>query len=148
MNRSLVQVPSKEDWGDVDGDFDAEDAFRNFYGRNNADTQKFFSNNVLMRAQDIRFMPRLPFAYYIGGFSDYVRAHPKTDCTHVADAFIGVVEERLSSDPQAVKLAAETILSGLNYIVENAQGFEDETDVYGDLQKKAACVQRAVERLA
>jgi hypothetical protein len=110
--------------------------------------QKFFSKNVLMCAQDIRFMPRLPVAYYVGGFSDYLQAHPKQDCSYVADAFIDVVEDRLLSDPQAVNLASEAILSDLKYIVENAMGFENEMDIYGDLQAKAACIQREVEQLA
>jgi len=62
------RIPSREDWGEFAGDFDAADAFRKFYGKSNYEVQPEFAKNTLMRAQDIRFMPSRPFSYYIKGF--------------------------------------------------------------------------------
>src|ERR1039458_10548038 len=67
-------VPTEEDWGDYRRDLDQEWAHRQFAGRTNAEMLPEFDRNVLERAEDLHWMPAIPFRYYMLGFRDYILA--------------------------------------------------------------------------
>lgn len=131
-------IPSKEDWGDFAGDFDAADAFQNFFGKSNREMQSEFSRDALMRAQDIRFMPSRPFAYYIKGFADFVRfGSYDVDAPDIANSFISVIQDRADSAPWALASALNEVNDVLDFITSNGDRFCTHPEIYGDLAELA-----------
>ena len=132
------RIPTREDWGDFAGDFDAADAFRNFFGKSNRQMKSEFSQYALMRAQDLRFMPSRPFAYYIKGLADFVRfGSYDVDAPDIANSFISVIQDRADSVPWAFSSALNEVNDALNFIMSNSDRFCTHPEIYGDLTKLA-----------
>ncbi|MTW10364.1 hypothetical protein GM658_07070 [Pseudoduganella eburnea] len=132
------RIPSREDWGDFAGDFDAADAFRNFFGKSNREMQPEFSKDALMRAQDLRFMPSRPFSYYIKGLADFVLFGSYSgDAPDIANSFISVVQDRADSAPWALASALNEVNDALDSIMSNSDRFCTHPEIYGDLTELA-----------
>ncbi len=90
------ETPSEEDWGDYQSDLDQIDAHDVFFGRTNEEMQKEYSRHITARTTDLKFMPAVPFRYYMLGFSDFVMSNKfdKLDAPDVANCFITLVEDK------------------------------------------------------
>lgn len=140
-------IPTDEDWGDCEGDFDLSDARRVFGGHSNEEMHRHFATNVMMRAQDLRFMPRQPFMYYIQGFIDFVLsgAYGDQDSNDVANCFLDIVRARASDDPSALTSIYDRIVTALEFVVKN-QDLEY-LDIYGNFRERADSIKRLIENL-
>jgi hypothetical protein len=140
MNSLTETVPSKEDWGDLLGDFDAIDAYANFGGCTRSDAHRLLANDVLARAQDLRFMPHRPFVYYMKAFSDFVlssnygNSHP----ADAADAFLSVVVTRASE----LRSIREDIEKALVFLVDRQSEFGASSSIYGLFAERSAEIKR------
>jgi hypothetical protein len=146
--RCLVydHIPNELDWGDVSGDFDAMDAYDIFFGHSNLEMQKEFAKNILSRAQDIRFMPSLPFMYYVIGFSDFVlsRKYGNESAADVANSFISVIYDKSESDLDALIPVFDKISNTLDFLVKNQKFFGASEDIYGNFDEKIRSIKHKV----
>jgi hypothetical protein len=70
---SVMNVPTETDWGvPTRDDLDAAYARRVFLGKTAQDALAMFRENVLERVEDLRFMPPVPFRYYMLAFRTFV----------------------------------------------------------------------------
>ena len=93
---SMDKVPSEADWEDwEDEDLDLTYAHKIFAGKTNAEFQKDFARAVIERTDELRWMPKVPFQYYILGFRDHVMAgkFDMFDSSDAASCFLDLVEE-------------------------------------------------------
>jgi hypothetical protein len=68
----MKQVPREEDWENYTEDLDADYAHKIFFGKTNEEMQPAFRRCVIERVDELRWMPKIPFQYYIFGLRDYV----------------------------------------------------------------------------
>jgi hypothetical protein len=106
-NRKRVKspsVPTEDDWGDYKSDLDQNHAHSVFAGHTNAEMQPFFRRNPLAMTDDLRWMPDVPFRYYILGFRDFITADQFDflDGSDAANCFLGLVLEKLENDPRFI----------------------------------------------
>lgn len=142
-------IPSREDWGDFTGDFDAADAFTAFFGKSNRQMQSEFAKNALMRAQDIRFMPGRPFSYYIKGLADFVRfGKHDADAPDIANSFISVIQDRVAADPLVLNPALSDINDALDFIASNNERFGRVPELYDDLSELAKHIKSLIQSQA
>jgi len=136
-------IPSAGDWGDIAGDFDLSDAYRTFFGRSNREMQSCFAKNVMSRAQDIRFMPKVPFMYYMQGFSEFVLSESYGDQapSDVANCFLSVVQNRTEVDPSAIVPIIGIVSKALDFIANNQESLGACAEIYGDFREKSALIQ-------
>ena len=138
-------IPSREDWGDLTGDFDKSDAFDRFYGKSNREMQIAFSRDPTMRAQDIRFMPRFPFIYYMQGFIDFVlNGTYGNDAPDIANCLLDVVAERMEANSSEVNAIFTPLSKVLDFIVINDKKFNTYPEIYGNLAEKACSIKETL----
>jgi hypothetical protein len=86
-----MRVPTEAEWGDYQADLDQEYAHKMFGGRTNQEMIPYFQRNVIERTDELRWMPPIPFRYYMLGFRDLVMAGrlEETWASDAASCFLG-----------------------------------------------------------
>jgi hypothetical protein len=131
-------VPTEKDWGDYESDLDQNHAHSVFAGRTNEDVQPVFKRNPLERASELRWMPEVPFRYYVLGFRDFVMAKnfSSLDAADSASSFLGLVLEKLEKQPRAIAPVMPELLPAIEYVARNQSQFEAEESIYGNFMEK------------
>jgi hypothetical protein len=146
ITSSANKIPSNTDWGDIAGDFDASDAYRKFYGLPKQEAKKLFVKDALSCAQDLRFMPSIPFLYYFEEFCEFVLTEVYGDnpAWAVADSFISVLTSRVEVDPKLLVSNLPLITKVLRFLVRNQQSFGATEPVYGDFYVKSKSILESI----
>ena len=69
-----MRVPTEAEWGGYQGDLDQDYAHKRFAGRTNQEMVPHFRRNLIESTGELRWMPEIPFRYYMHGFRDFVMA--------------------------------------------------------------------------
>jgi hypothetical protein len=145
-NRKRIKsptVPTESDWGDYKSDLDQEHAHSVFGGRTNEEMQPFFLRNPIAMTDELRWMPDVPFRYYILGFRDFITAKQFNflDGSDAASCFLGLVLEKLESQPRLVVPVMPELLPTVEYVARNQGLFEADEDIYGNFLEKLSRIQ-------
>ncbi len=129
----MQAIPTIDDWGNHNQNYDVQYAFKIFYGKSNADVQKEFYRSVIERCDELRFMPEVPFRYYVLGFRDYVLNgnFPLLGGADAASCFLKLIEEKLTDSPLTIKPVIESLLPAIDYCAENQEKFDAAESIYG-----------------
>ena len=141
--RDIPSVPTEDDWGDYKSDLDQNHAHSVFAGRTNEEMQPFFSRNPLAMTDDLRWMPDMPFRYYILGFRDFIRAKQFDflDRSDAASCFLGLVLEKLENKPRLIVPVMPELLPSVEYVARNQGLFDAEESIYGKFLEKLSRIQ-------
>ena len=131
-------VPSKVDWGNVESDRDIKYAFQFFFGKTNEEMINEFKKNVTMRTSDLKFMPEIPFKYYMMGFLDFIQKelYEEFDKPDVMNCFVTLVEDKLMNSPDEIMSLIDVIDPTLVSICMNQNRYGLDEEIYGDLKIK------------
>jgi hypothetical protein len=147
MTKAQPVIPSEEDWGDYRGNLDQEYAHRVFAGKDVRGVIPDFERAVYERADEIRFMPPIPFRYYLLAYAHYVML-PTTakhsDASDAAGCFLNLVEQKLVEAPSEIAPIAHQLLDVIEYIGSNQSAFQAPKEIYGDF---AAQAERVVQMI-
>ncbi len=132
-----MQIPTEEQWEDYLEDLDTEYSHRVFAGKSNDEMQIAFEENVLERTSDLRWMPKVPFQYYMLGFKQFIetRAEQCDDSSDAASCFIELVESALKNVPDYILPIFDQVMTTVKYIAENQGRFDADLDIYGDFNE-------------
>ena len=91
-----MRVPTEAEWGGYQGDLDQDYAHKRFAGRTNQEMVPHFRRNLIESTGELRWMPEIPFRYYMLGFRDFVMAGEFEDlgASDAASCFLGLVSEK------------------------------------------------------
>jgi len=129
-----MKIPTNYDWGNYIQDLDQISAYNIFAGKSNTEVQKLFSDNVIERTDEIRFMTIKPFQYYMIGFKQYLMSI-EFDEDSAADAvscFIRLVEEKLTNKPEYIIPIMDEIYPVVQHIAEHQLDYDADLIIYGD----------------
>jgi hypothetical protein len=145
-NRKRVKspsVPTEADWGDYRSDLDQNHAHSVFAGRTNEEMQPFFRRNALAMTDDLRWMPDVPFRYYILGFRDFITAKQFDflDGSDAASCFLGLVLEKLENHPRIIVPVMSELLPAVEYVARNQGLFDADEGIYGNFLDKLSRIQ-------
>jgi hypothetical protein len=131
--------PTQEEWGDLPkDDLDAKSAYQDFFGKTNQEAQVIFANNAIEGADSLRWMPDVPFRYYMQGFIYFVM-HGSFNNDYVADAascFLGLVVEHLEGKPEKIMPIMDEVLPVVEYVAKNQEKFSADVGIYGNFNEK------------
>ena len=138
--QSLTRIPREEDWGDYNADLDQKHAHSVFAGRTNEQMQPFFRRNPIEMTDELRWMPEVPFRYYMLGFRDFVMARDFDflDGSDAASCFLTLVLEKLERQPRHVLPIMPELLSALEFVANNQALFNADESIYGNFREKLA----------
>ena len=136
--KKRLSVPSQEDWGNYKADLDQKHAHSVFAGRTNAEMQPFFRLNPIERTEELKWMPEVPFRFYMLGFRDFVMAKNFgfLNASDTASCFLGLVLEKLDKHPQHIIPIMPDLLPTLEYVGQNQALFEAAESIYGSFLEK------------
>lgn len=152
-NRKRIKsptMPTEEDWGDYTSDLDQNHAHSVFARRTNEEMQPFFRRNPIERTDELRWMPDVPFRYYILGFRDFIAAK-QFDFLSGSDAascFLGLVLEKLERNPRVIVPVMPDLLPTLEYVAQNQALFDAKEEIYGNFLEKLFRIQTLYEPYA
>jgi hypothetical protein len=133
------RVPTEADWGDYKADLDQKWAHDMFAGHTNNEMRQRFCENVLEATEDLRWMPPIPFRYYVIGFRDFVLARefqPGDDGSDAASCFINLVQQKLDGQRDYIVPIMPELLAALHYITENQGSYGAAVEIYGDFRER------------
>lgn len=128
------RVPMEEDWGNYQDDLDQNHSHQMFAGKTNEEVQIHFRNNVVATTDVLRWMPRVPFQYYMIGFRDYIRPgnfNPSW-VSDSASCFLGLILEKLERHPDHILPMMLELLPTIEYVANNQTEFEAAESIYGN----------------
>jgi hypothetical protein len=138
--RKSEPVPTEEDWGDYHSDLDWEYSHDFFAGHTNEEMRPHFRRNPIERTDELRWMPEVPFRYYMLGFRDCVmeRDFDFPGATDAASCFLGLVIEKLEKQPQAIAPIMPELLPAIEHVAGNQALYEADESIYGNFLEKLA----------
>lgn len=141
--KKMHSVPTEKDWGDYLSDLDQKYAHDRFCGRTNEQMQPFFKRNPIEATDELRWMPEIPFRYYMIGFRDAVLAGDLEPCdlSDAASCFLGLIAEKLEKHRPTVIPIMPELLPAAEYVAKNQAKFEADEHIYGNFMKKLAHIQ-------
>ena len=137
-------IPTEADWGDYHADVDQKWSHDQYCGRSNIEMQTYFRNSPIEAASDLRFMPEIPFRYYMLGYRDVVMSgqfehHFDSDA---ASCFLSLVAEKLEKQPRYIVPIMTDLLDAVEYVANHQAQFEADEDIYGNFKEKLTQIQR------
>ena len=114
-----------------------------FGGRTNEKMQPFFRRNPLALTDDLRWMPDVPFRYYILGFRDFITAKQfdLLDGSDAASCFLGLVLAKLENHPRLIVPVMPELLPSVEYVARNQGLFNADESIYGNFLEKLSRIQ-------
>ncbi|MFS1423238.1 hypothetical protein [Shewanella sp. 10N.286.48.B5] len=133
-----MQIPSETDWEDVQNsnDLDAGYAYKIFFGKSLSEVQPDFARNPIERFDELRFMPKIPFQYYIFAFRDFVINVDNLDdwTSDAASCFLSLIAEILENKPEFIAPVYYELEANLEFISQNQGLYEADEDIYGSFK--------------
>jgi hypothetical protein len=136
---NALSVPTEEDWGDYKSDLDQEYAHRVFAGRTKQHMEPRFRNNPIESTDELRWMPDVPFRYYMLGFRDFMIGKDfDGQESDAASCFLGLILEKLEKQPLTIAPIMKELLPTIEYVAQNQAQFDAEIEIYGNFLDKLA----------
>ena len=79
---------------------------------------------------ELLWMPKAPFQYYMIGFRDAVLS-PGCDDSDAASCFLRLVLEKLERHPDHIRAIMPELLSAVEYVAQNQTKFDADEGIYG-----------------
>ena len=138
-----MRVPTEAEWGDYQADLDQVYAHKRFAGRTNQEMVPHFRRNLIETTAQLRWMPPIPFRYYMLGFRDFVMAVEFEDlgASDAARCFLGLVLEKLEEQPNYILPIMPELLPALRHVAQNQSVFGAAKSIYGSFDDKLAQIE-------
>lgn len=127
-------IPTEQQWGDYDSDLDQNHAHSVFAGRTNLEAQALIRNSPIERIEDLRWMPAVPFRYYVMGLRDLIIANDfdDLDAPDAASCFLRLVLYKLQKQPNDIVSVMTELLPAVEHVARNQYLFKADKSIYGD----------------
>jgi hypothetical protein len=143
-----MPVPTEADWGEYQADLDQKYAHDLFAGHTNEEMQPHFYRNVIERTDELRWMPEVPFRYYMLGFRDFAMAgkFAYLEDSDAASCFLSLIEEKLERQPGHILPIMPELLAAIRHVGQNQTSFDADEDIYGKFQEKVDRIEAMYSR--
>lgn len=139
MRHSEKQIPGKAEWAGYENDRDAQHAHGKFYGKSIEQAQRlFYETDVLSRAEDLHFMPRAAFQYYIFVFALFLLSDQSLGDPDAASSFLRLLIVRESEERGCVADVYAELKPSIDLVSSHQARFDADLDIYGSFEELAA----------
>ena len=137
-------IPTESDWGIISNDnLDSLAAYRDFQGKTNDEMQVSFLNCTIEMADSLRWMPPIPFRYYMLGFSQFIseKKFSKIDASDIASSFLRLVEEKICNQPSVILPIMDILFPIVEYLADQQEAYGADPSIYGDFSEKKILIE-------
>ncbi len=142
-----MAVPTEAEWGEYQADLDQKYAHDLFAGRTNQEMLPHFRRNVIERTDELRWMPEVPFQYYVLGFRDFVMAgeFDALEASDAANCFLGLALEKLEKQPRFIVPVMSQLLPAIRYVAANQATYYASESICGSFPEKLKRIESLYE---
>lgn len=135
-----ASVPSEEDWGDWESDLEQEYAHDRFAGKSLDEAGILFESSILGCAENIAYMPDVPFRYYILGFKDYLMDPRRFQCMKTDDSdgpsvFLKLLASTLRDKPARILPVMNELFPVAEFVAQNQDKYQATRKIYGSFDQ-------------
>ena len=132
MQRSELPIPGEAAWSGHEGDLDAQYAYDKLFGKSVAQVEQMLGDNgSLARAEDLHFMPRRAFQYYIFAFTQFLQSERAFRDPDSASCFLRLLIARESEEPGSVSDIYLELAPTVEFVASHQEYFDADIDIYG-----------------
>jgi len=133
-----MKIPTEKDWENWNLNEDTRYSHCRFAGKSNKEVQSYFRLNVIEAVDELRWMPKVPFQYYMTGFKDFVESkrYDENDAPNIASCFIELVLEKIENSPEVIEPIIHDLLPTLEYLATHQAEYDADREIYGNFQIK------------
>jgi hypothetical protein len=142
-----VKIPSEIEWGDWHADVDQRYAHDLYIGKSNEEMAKHFLLGPIEVFDELLFIAKVPFQYYVMGFRDSVLSKDHSYpffMSRAATSFIGLMEARARNNIDDIAEIENELMPAAKYIADNQEEFDVDIDIDGDLRIIVENIQQAL----
>jgi hypothetical protein len=145
MSKHKRTIPGKAEWSGYQQDLDVKHAHKLMFGKSISDVLGLFGGvRSIERADELLFMPRRAFQYYVFSFAEFLRSDEAIGDSDSASSFLRLLMSREERDPGSVTAIYSDLASFIEYVASHQVEFDADVNIYGkfsDLAKriKALC---------
>ena len=97
------KIPGSIEWSGYKDDLDVKHAHKLFFGKPTSDVQQYFGGvQSIGRADELLYMPRQAFQYYVFAFADFVVSDKAIGDSDSASCFLRLLVAREERDSGSV----------------------------------------------
>ena len=127
-----MNIPDEKDWENWNDDLDTRCAFEQFGGKSISEAVELFVENALYYQEDLQWMPKLPFQYYVHAYKEYLLSDRAPRDSDAASCYLRLIKLRLETDPEFVVEIFDSLLPSVRHVAENQDFYDAHMDIYGD----------------
>jgi hypothetical protein len=136
--RKTLRIPGAMEWSGYEADLDVRDAHRMMFGKRIEEVQQYFGDvHSISRADELLFMPRGAFQYYVLAFAEFVSSERARGDSDSASSFLRLLLAREERDPGSVSRIYDELAPVVEFVAENQPRFEAAPEIYGDFRELA-----------
>jgi hypothetical protein len=138
VKRRRRKIPGSIEWSGYRGDLDVRYAHKLFFGKSTAEVQRYFGGTrSIERADELLFMPRLAFQYYVFAFADFVLSAAAAGDSDSASSFLRLLVAREERDVGSVATIYLELLPFIEQVSSHQSMYEADPNIYGSFPELA-----------
>jgi hypothetical protein len=139
QKRSVIEkIPGRDEWAGYESDVGGQQARSFWFGKSLDEVQGHFAGGQsIQRGDELLFMPRRAFQFYIFAFTQYVLPVGAFGDWDAASSFLNFLSAREKRDPGSVAQIYERLAPTIEFVAASQARFAARHDIYGDFPEKA-----------
>ena len=128
--------PSEDDWHSEPWCLDAKAAYERFNGRTLDEAVFMFAQDALNREEDLMFMPRICFRYYLPAYLQYLMSDASHSDSDGASCVFGLIDHRLGDIIGDASLM-RNVVGTIEHIGNRQSWYDADESIYGSFRRRA-----------
>jgi hypothetical protein len=139
MKNVKLKIPGPIEWSGYERDLDVKYAHKLFFGKSIGEVQQYFGGTrSFERADELLFMPRQAFQYYVFAFAEFVLSDRAIGDSDSASSFLHLLMNREERDPGSVVQIFPRLLPTVEHVASKQTAFDADPAIYGSFEDLAA----------
>jgi len=137
------KVPGAKEWLGYEADLDVRYAHDLMFGKSFSEVVQYFAGGrCIERSDELLFMPRCAFQYYIFAFVEYIQSPQAEKDSDAASVFLRLLANREQKDAGSVKAIYSELRETVDFVASSQEYFGASPDIYGNFAELGAEVRR------
>ena len=138
MSNHKLTIPNSANWQGYEADLDVRHAHKLLFGKSIDEVQCYFGGaQSISRADELQFMPRAAFQYYVFAYSHYVMSEAARGDPDSASPFLRLLVAREKQDPGSVRKIYSHLRPTVEFVADHQDYFDADYDIYGSFKDLA-----------
>jgi hypothetical protein len=138
MSKRKSKIPGQIEWSGYQQDLDVKYAHKLMFGKSTSEVRELFGGvRSIERADELLFMPRGAFQYYVFAFAEFLQTDAATGDPDSASPFLRLLVNREQRDPGSVSQIYSEIAPAVEYVAGRQTQFGADKDIYGSFRELA-----------